>query len=1427
MVTSLHVVDPTVITGAKGGGSSRTPVEAPDSLRSTALARILDLVSEGPIGGLVHGLQSVYLDETPLANADGTLNFKNVSVEYRSGTQDQEYIPGFPDVENETRVAMELRQETPWTRGFSNTQLSALRIRLSVPALSKVNTSNGDTNGHTVAYLIEVSTDGGPFELALSSAFSGKTTSKYERSHRIDLPPAEEGWTVRVRRTTANMNTGSVQDLTFVEAFTEIVDAKLRYPNSALVGIVVDAEQFPNIPVRSYDLLGRIVRVPSNYDAATRTYTGTWDGTFKPSWTDNPAWIFYDLVTNARFGLGHLVSADLVDKWGLYKIARYCDGMVPDGNGGVEPRFTCNVYLQTRADAYKVLGDLASAFRGMTYWASGAITSVADMPGDPAYIYTAANVIDGKFTYQGSSRKARHTVALVSWNDMSDFGRAKVEYVEDQEGIDRYGVQQIEVTAVGCTSRSQARRLGRWILFSERYETDTVNFEVGLDGAVAAPGQLILVGDELRAGRRIGGRIASASNTKITVDKAVQIAAGDRVTVVMPDATTQTRTVSLVESEGKELTVNPAFTGVPQPESMFVIQSDELHAQTFRVISVGEGTGFTYQITALQHATGKYAEIEEGIPYEEPNIIDLPPKAISSPTNLIVQRREIAGAVVAGTAVHISWDVVDKAVSYEVEYRQGEGSWQLAGRTGENSYDIYGLVAGTFECRVAAITATGVYSTPTRSEVYYIPDTEAKPGVIIDLENTTAEQERKITQEIVDRINADHAETQARNEALAQEAADRVAALQAESQARTEAIEAEALARAQALLDQKLAVEAAIAAEQTIRQTMDESLASAISNIVAGTGEQFDPARVWYFDTDLEAWSGVGGAASVANGYLKLPNGVGTAAESADDLGIDGNVHKYVKVRMKRTGSPAWVGKLQWQVEGDSDFTEAKSLAVSEPIFEIDGDSSIDFKDISWSGTLKRIRLSLVQEQTDTDRIDIDWIAVGRPSPGASVAALQEESLARIAGDAAEATQRTTLASQIRGNYDGTDIGQLSSGLLFAERQARTSADEAIATDVTNLQARITDAEGEIAGAASAVTELSTRVTNAEGKAEAASSAVTDLTSRVGNAEAALVNELITRANKDATIAGSLNLIETRMVDAEGKVEAAAQTATSYENRLSTAEGKVSSQASAITGLQTKVTNLETTAEGLNNTISGLDSRVDDVEGTITAQGQSITSLQSSLSTKPQTFVQPNEPPSTGRQVGDLWIDTDRKNLMMVWNGSAWIVSSDNNNIMTFVQASAPTATNVGDLWFDSDDNNRQYRWNGSQWIDISDARTTANASAISTLTTRVSNAEGTLTSQASSITTLRTDVNGNSASISSHASSINGLMGKAGLSIDVNGRVVGWTLNNNGWSGTMDIVADKFRLTSPTGGARTEYSDGNWRVYDANGVLRVRMGIW
>jgi predicted phage tail protein len=725
------------ISGAKSSGSSqKAATETPDSLISIAYAKVLDAISEGPIAGLANGNQSIFLNNTPLANADGSLNFTGVTVGTRTGEADQDYLPGFPSVESETGVGVELKFSAPWVQTISNTELSAVRVRLSVPYLAYTD-DKGNINGFQVAYAIDIATDTGPYVQVVNSSFNGKTTSTYERSHRIDLPASTTGWRVRVRRLTPDSTTSNIQSTTNISSYTEIIDAKLRYPYTAMVGITVDASQFSSIPSRAFDCKLRIVRVPSNYFPDTRTYIGTWDGTFKLAWTDNPAWIYYDLILNDRYGLGQLITAAQVDKWGLYQISGYCDEMVADGKGGIEPRFTCNLYLQTRADALQVLQDLASIFRGMAYWAAGSVVASADMPTDPVYTYTNANVIDGLFTYVGSARSTRFSVALVSWNDPSNFYEKKVEYVSDQKALARYGVQQTEISAFGCTSQGQAQRLGHYTLLTNLLENETVSFSAGLDGTIARPGQIIRIADADRAGRRIGGRIKAATARTITLDADAIVAVGDSVTVILPTGVAQTKTATGYTN--RVVTVGTSWTAIPVAQSVFAIESLTLAAQTYRVLSAAENfsdTEMKYNITAVKHVAGKYAAIDNGAQIVQLPVTVIPAGVQLPPTNIRLSSFSAIDQGTAVTTMRVEWDAPANAVSYDVWWRRNSNDWVYAGRTYSAAVEVVGIYAGTYLVRVAALNSLNAASIWGYSESTLLNGKEGLPPAVTSLTAT-------------------------------------------------------------------------------------------------------------------------------------------------------------------------------------------------------------------------------------------------------------------------------------------------------------------------------------------------------------------------------------------------------------------------------------------------------------------------------------------------------------------------------------------------------------------------------------------------------------------------------------------------------------------------------------------------------------------
>ena len=672
------------------------------TLQSRAFAQVLDLVSEGEIVGLVDGAKSIYLNGTVLENADGSRNFQNVTYEGRTGTQAQTYIPSAAAVESAIAVSSEVTAATSLVRTVSNSEVDAVRVVLSVLALYKAE-NDGKQAGTSVQIAIDVQASGGSYVTQVNDTIDGKATSKYQRAYRIALTGSAP-WNVRVRRITADATDLSLQNKTYWDSYTEIIEAKLRYPNSALISMRFDSAAFQGIPSRAFDLKLLKIQVPVNYDPVARTYSGIWDGTFKTAWTDNPAWVFYDLVTNERYGLGTYVPAAQVDKWALYTVSQYCDEQVNDGFGGTEPRFTCNLYLQSRQEAFKVINDLASVFRGMVYWSSGSLTVSQDAPKDAVALYTQANVVNGQFTYSGASAKAKHTVALVTWNDPADQYRQKIEYVENAAQIARLGVIQIEVTAFGCTSRGQANRVGRWLLFSEELESETVTFSTGIEGAVARPGDVIKVADSARAGARMGGRVVNATTTVIGVDSAVTLAAGTwTMYVVLADGTVESKTVSSVA--GQSVTLASALSSAPQVGAQWVITGTSLEAQTFRVVTVSEQDGGIIEITALKHDPDKYDAVEDGLVIT-PRDISILDDATDPVTNGAVTEYLYTTTTDVKVGATITWTPPSRATSYLVEVRIDQQNL-VQYTTQSASLELLDCEVGTYIITVYALNITG------------------------------------------------------------------------------------------------------------------------------------------------------------------------------------------------------------------------------------------------------------------------------------------------------------------------------------------------------------------------------------------------------------------------------------------------------------------------------------------------------------------------------------------------------------------------------------------------------------------------------------------------------------------------------------------------------------------------------------------------
>jgi predicted phage tail protein len=684
-----------VLTGAGGGGKEegRKPVEDAETLRSRSEALFVAVLSEGELLGFEPGvdpLTRVFLDNVPIKNLDDSFNFpieqiftgsaestagkggfastisattsvnrtsatgavNSLVADYRVGTQNQAIMPGFDDVRAEQGVNIKLtRASGPVSRTTTSSLFSRLRIRIGIGSLFFIDEETGDTRGTNVSFNVKIRPEGGstPF-VNQNQTIGGKSRGPVDFEYEYTMQGTGP-WVVTVERLTPDPTTVRISNDLFFKAIVGIIDRSFRYPNTALLGLKIGAESFSSVPQVSADLMGMKIKIPSNYNPYSRQYSGIWDGSFKTDWSNNPAWVFYDLLTNTRYGAGSFIGEANVDRYSLLPIAQYCDELVPNGRGGTEPRFTFNAYITDRGEAYDILNALAASFRGMLYFSEGSVVAIQDRPKAVTKIFTPANVIqktddngnvtEPPFSYEGTARKARKTIALVSWNDPDDNYKAKIEYVEDREGLERYGYHETEVRAFGTTSQGQAQRIGRWILLTNQLETEMVTFRVATEGFFVLPGEVIGISDPAKGGKRYGGRVAGASSaSSVILDAPFTIVGGASyvLSVTLSDGSVQTQTVVNGAGATSTISVSPAFSSAPEAGAVWVLQENGIGRRRFRVISVNEDDGVVTILASLYEGT-KFSLAD--------NSTILSAKRASTGANLVVPRVS-GGSIILG-----------------------------------------------------------------------------------------------------------------------------------------------------------------------------------------------------------------------------------------------------------------------------------------------------------------------------------------------------------------------------------------------------------------------------------------------------------------------------------------------------------------------------------------------------------------------------------------------------------------------------------------------------------------------------------------------------------------------------------------------------------------------------------------------------------
>lgn len=1563
---------PLLIAGAggkKSSGSSRTPVEADDTVNSRAMASILDLLGEGVVGGLINGAKSIFIDGVALENEDGSFNYSGVTWDFRDGSQDQSPMPGFDFVETPKAVNTQLKTTNAVTVAIDNDDADRVRVIMKFPSLRSIDKKTGDTNGTSVQFKFQLANGNGSFydviatgESSSDVTLTAKKTGVYYRSYEIQLPKPGRAYKVRVLRLSADSNDQYLFNDTWVDSIGEIVDTPMNYPNSVLVGLKVNSEQFgSSMPSRSYLIRGLKIRVPSNYDENTNTYNGVWDGTFKLLSSSNPAWILFDLLTNARYGLGKFVSESMIDLGQFYQIGRYCDEEVDDGFGGKEKRFAINTQITSRQDAYRLIQDIAGAFRGMVFWAGGMVNIMQDSPSDPVMLFTNANVKDGLFTYKGSARKDRPSVALITYNNKQDGYKQNVEYVEDQEAMARYGERKTEAVAFGCTSRGQAHRVGLWLLYTARMESDMITFTAGLDASFLMPGETVLIQNKYRAGKRNSGRIVSFTKNSITLDAPVSLKkSGSFIRIINQEGKIVERDINETGDNITKVTFKTALATADQPvaNGVWTITEPDLVPMRARVVAIAQGeTPGSFDITVVQNNASKYQAIDNGATLVPENTTVLDP-TYSKPSNLVISEGTyLSSPGNLSVKLMLAWE--GKSPEYWVSWRRSDegnvSNWQSA-RATEEQYEIVNVAEnGRYDFQLYSVSFGGKKS-EIITAVYQVKGTMTPPGAptslaavgdyrnvvlnwvnpdSVDLaqinvyasktnkldtatliaqaatttfthaglgdnetwyywiravnkrgmvgqpnsnlgtEATTRdvlsflkdkitsselgkelldEIDSKATQEAVDnaigevqnsvnesiqQVENDLAQTSSEIKAqvdsvnqslkenidtvnqtivdnidtvnqtintnisnvnsqieaakqsikdgdaalsqeikkaqsslttsLSQTSKDLTAAIQKETNDRIADVNDAAKQAADQLLSAKNELKTSIDSLSEVVTSGDENLARQISQIAAGTGEQFDSLKIWYFDQDAEGWTeddnGYTPMSVTSDGWLKANNPTSTC-RSPNGLTIDAHAYRFIKMRIKKVGNPTWNAKMFWIGADETGWNAGRSVVINEPEYDDKGIAILTLHDLEWrdSTTIRRFRFDFTSGQDADNYLLFDWIAVGRPTPGAGMAALQEEQQARANADTAEAQARSTLAAQIRGSSESGNLDDIRSGLIYQEKNARITADAAEASARESLQTEFNRNKASVAE------ELHTLSTEQASQA----SKITGLQTSLGQ-------------KADAS---AVQTISQKVEEQGNTLKSQGAALSTLDNRVGSVESGVSANSKAITGLQSTVTQQDKTLSSQSESITTLNNSLSDIQSdTDTAKSNPSNLLVNasferdlagwSAGNSVSSVIKASAPHSGSKILVCAAGTVQIAQSVSVVEGRTYklssfvrcttdaVISSPGNNKLRIGAATLlkeipirpenlpkdETWKEVSDTWKATltgkvDVSIMSSLKTGSQYfddvgfVDVTDALAIeANASATNALTSRVSSVEGTITSQGQQITSMQNSI--------------------------------------------------------------------------------------
>lgn len=1451
-----------VIKGAKAGqGKSRKPVIAPDSAQSKTYIKILYGLSEGEVEGLANGLQSVYLEETPLQNPAGGWNFEDVQADFRHGTNDQTHIEGFPDISSETAINVELKSESPWVRSLTNTDLDAIRLRFKWGPLRQQNADNGDVKGIVIQHAIDLQTDGGTWTEVLNTQIADKTSANYERSHRIDLPKADTGWMIRVRRITPNSTSEYISDKMYVDALTEVIDLKLSYPNTALLGLQYDAETFSNVAKVAVDLKGIKLQVPSNYDPVARTYAGMWDGTFKRAYTNNPAWIYYDICTAKRYALGDRLTSAMLDKWSLYRLAQYCDQMVDDGKGGQEPRFTCNVYLQSTEDAYTILSKLAGVFRAISYWDGNSIVCDADIPQDTYFTYTRANVIDGLFEYSGTRARDRHTVAKVAWDNPANHYKTEYVYVRDEAAIAKLGVRIAEIDAWGCTSEGQAQRAGLWALKSEQLETRTVSFKVGLDGYIPQPGKIIEIADELFAGRVNGGRISAVSTDRkvITLDRDdVVCRAGDRLVVNGENGKAQARIVS--SKIGRKVTVTVAFNSVAA-ENVWVVDAQDLKTMKFRVMSITQDDKHQFSITGLQYESAKYNAIDFGAFIDERPISIINPTVQSPVESVSITSETMVQQGLAVETMVISWPQAIGATKYQVEWRKDDGTWIKLPITGNNSAEVQGIYAGNYEARVTAISAFDVASLPTYSNLTALTGKQGLPPALANLSATgilfgyrlnwnfpaTGALDTAYTEiEIASTANGANAaqlglfayptdthEIQGMQPNLKRYFRGRLIDRIGNVGPWSARVSATTSADASAVLDILSGKITELQLHQDLQTKIDKI--DTIAGLDGDVGNLIDNITAVQTQADQINTALNQETQQRISAVQDLNDGLTQEIEDRQS----GDTANLNALNNYKSSNDQALANVQQQVNTAVTATSANTQAVQA----LDSRVTTAASDASTAKT--NAATALTKAETATTQAGSAASLVSQASAIANQAANTADTANQTAATAlstanvaatqsgANATRLDAITLEL-GNKAST--GALSqTNTKVAEHEGKISANT---TKIDGVYAQVNpkligsteDLIGSTEGFAGTWTLQSAMIENDI----ALSQRIDTTVAQIGDNTALIQAETIARANADSALGQRVDTLQ-------------AQVGNDLQQNLATIRSEMGVLADAGSALSSRVDTVQSSTATAQNTANQavLDAQAKAAAAEAAAKTYADAKAKAEAdAAKAAASSDATSKANAAESAAKAAAALDAKNKADAALAAAKLDATEKANAATAVanaaqQAASAAATAAGNkgeiifgsttpatakrltqnLWIDTTSNlNTPKRWNGSAWVTVTDkaatdaaaAATAAQATANEALTkantatqniATVQNQVNTLTTQqgatATQVGTIQTTVGQNTASIQEVSQSVNGLYAQKYIKLDVNGKVAGWGGANDGKESNFILNFDSFAIGS------------------------------